>query len=1060
MALQKTPVNLNLITGADTKANEQIASTYKDMVNVVFTGDMTVKKMKGYDLLAELPPDEFYSGVFTRDNELLAQSDKGTYKYFEHAEEIQKIDSIGSTAIDQLNSYGEVFIAGAVHDMHIGISREAVDDGSGSFTDRFLINHTFTDKFGNVINTIQSPYIIIATFAKNEQTFRGLKALVNTEELSGIFSDEFFVLEPDDAGYFRIVRFSYDPGSNTFSELADYTQATYTYGSIQMLDMYCDGTSIFLAFKTSIFTNPTLWRFSMLALTLDDAFTLYHGDPAGLVPIYSSLQIHARDNDTIYVTSASAPLGVDGQPGTTFLDISIYNKNPLAFVSDHLAKSATATVGTSERAHWICRVLSDTTANAILTTVYVAPNAAVTAYTYPYLLMPITAFNNGSPLGTRADVAIYQGAIPVSEIFTENGEDYIFLISGAGINSIYHIVRVSDGAPMATFCASKVIQAKTPSIRIWNLSNNSADKYTFVINKPYKYDGKWFFAVRKIRPAGADYYCEPALFSFDFDASLINTQLEIVGKTTVFNGQPAYYDGRDFSEFGLNNRPLILEAKTVSSAGTLPIDTAYQVVAVYRWKDNSGNVYYSDISNIAGGTTPIPVDVAGTYAIQFNVYCPLVTTKKNIELLIYVKKGSDQFRLYQEVTFSKDRAFNRVAYTGEIETYPATELEFLPFTGTFVAGGDYPTSPLTGTVASSIYEDRIFTLTKDKPISLVYSQKKILGWGTEFNQDIFYQDIYDKRGVYEDDLTGLIAMDGRQFIFKQRSILYIVGSGPSRANTQDDTSSPQLVTTDVGCISAKSLVLVPEGIMFMSDKGIYLLNRKLVVSYIGANVERFNSNTVTSAILLEKVNEVRFTTLEGEVLVYNYLSAAWSWFTGLPSVGACIWKGKYTLLLTDGKLYAENPAHNKMTGVGVPVAIVQTISTPWIRSEQVQDWQKIYETLILGYYKTPHQIKLSVYYDYEEYVSETYTIDPLSSASYNTTVRPTNTELEAGTKTNGVYAMRVDMIRKNCQAFRVVIEDIPGSVLANTGECFALSNITITVGSKKGPAKFPASKSY
>jgi hypothetical protein len=164
--------------------------------------------------------------------------------------------------------------------------------------------------------------------------------------------------------------------------------------------------------------------------------------------------------------------------------------------------------------------------------------------------------------------------------------------------------------------------------------------------------------------------------------------------------------------------------------------------------------------------------------------------------------------------------------------------------------------------------------------------------------------------------------------------------------------------------------------------------------------------------------------------------------------------------MTSGKIYTESALHHKIVEGAVHTAIIQTISTPWLRVDKEQGWSKIYKTLILGVFKSQHKIKLEVYYDYETYISETYLLQPLASAQYNLVSRPTNAQLQDGTKINGIYQMIIDMVRKNCSAFRIVITDVPEDVANNTGECFALSNITVTVGLKKGPAKLPASKSY
>lgn len=1065
MALQKVPVSLNLLSGADTKMNEQIQTSYKDMVNVVFSGNQTAKKMKGYDLLATLPAGEQYSSIFTRERELLFQTDKGSYKYYEIPSDIYKIDSVGSTEVDKLSSYGEVTCVADDYVMHISTTREGNILPGNDLQVQNLIVYTFTDTAGNVLNKIEIPCSMVGQILDNPTVFRWIKPTK--------FGNDFFSMGFDSDGFgtsngdIYLKKFTYDIPTNTFIVAATKTYVGEKYINLKGFDIYTDGTSLIAAFQAGGYAGgAVLRRLNYTTLVETHSVPLYSGDPAGLSSIWTSLHIFQRDSGTIYITSSTIP-AADGV--NTFLNLAIYQKSNLVFVSSNIVQTRLGTPSTNNF-HWLPIPISDSQVYAMGWTNGKLDNpAALVGQSFSPIQRATSYFNDGDV----SNFAVYNnasdGLMPISNIFIENGEYYAFFCSQLGLNSVFMVVRIKDGVPVATFCASKTPQESAAQnndprvIKVWNLAwKNASDWFGFVAGNAYKSDGKWYLSVRKTANKG-ELFAVSEFYSVDFNAYKTNTQIEIVGKAHIFNGQPAYYDGKDLSEFGFNNRPVIQGGRSQAVTGTssLPATGDYQFAAVYKWKDASGNVFYSDLSNIMG---PMNVQNAvGTpTAIFIQPNAPLVTTKENVIVELYMKKDADQFRLVRQYAYEKGlmKEIDPPATTG-IRIYPPDAgAIFLPFTGTFVAGGDYPTSVLTDSIASAIYEDRVFTVSKDNPISIPYSQQKLQGWGTEFNQDIFYIDVYDKRGVNEDDLTGLIAMDGRLFIFKQRSILYIVGSGPSRANTGDDISSPQLVTTDVGCVWAKSLVLVPDGIMFMSDKGIYILNRKLQVTYLGSNVERFNGNTVTSAILLEYVNEVRFTTSEGELLVYNYLENAWSWFVGLPAVGACIWKNKYVILLTDGRVFAESDTHNKIVQNGVSTEIIQTISTPWIRGEEIQNWEKVYETLILGYYKSPHQLKLSVYYDYELFVSEEYTIDPLDQADYNVTIRPTNQELESGAKTNGVYQMRIDMIRKNCQAFRIVIQDIPEDVENNTGECFALSNITTTVGAKQGPAKLPAAKSY
>ena len=79
---------------------------------------------------------------------------------------------------------------------------------------------------------------------------------------------------------------------------------------------------------------------------------------------------------------------------------------------------------------------------------------------------------------------------------------------------------------------------------------------------------------------------------------------------------------------------------------------------------------------------------------------------------------------------------------------------------------------------------------------------------------------------------------------------------------------------------------MPEGLMFKSSKGIYLLSRALELKYIGADVEAYNAFDVTSAQLIPTVYEVRFTLTNGVCLVHDYYVDQWSVYTNIAAVDA------------------------------------------------------------------------------------------------------------------------------------------------------------------------------
>ena len=74
-------------------------------------------------------------------------------------------------------------------------------------------------------------------------------------------------------------------------------------------------------------------------------------------------------------------------------------------------------------------------------------------------------------------------------------------------------------------------------------------------------------------------------------------------------------------------------------------------------------------------------------------------------------------------------------------------------------------------------------------------------------------------------------MDDKLIIFKKDAIYYITGTGPDNTGANGTFSDATFITSTVGCANPSSIVLMPNGIMFQSDKGIWLLDRQLGTTY-------------------------------------------------------------------------------------------------------------------------------------------------------------------------------------------------------------------------------------
>ena len=177
------------------------------------------------------------------------------------------------------------------------------------------------------------------------------------------------------------------------------------------------------------------------------------------------------------------------------------------------------------------------------------------------------------------------------------------------------------------------------------------------------------------------------------------------------------------------------------------------------------------------------------------------------------------------------------------------------------------------------YNEHVFLARNATNRSRVYisNQGDPQTWGAS--------DFFDVGQDDGQEITGLVTLYDRMFIFKTRSIYQL--SGTSIGNFRVD-----LVSQNVGCISGWSLAVVENAILFLSDRGFYeftgsvpaLISDKIQTTLLALNTGRTQFSHGTHY-------KRRFqywcavsngsSTTHNLVLVYDYLQKAWTKFTGI-----------------------------------------------------------------------------------------------------------------------------------------------------------------------------------
>jgi hypothetical protein len=348
------------------------------------------------------------------------------------------------------------------------------------------------------------------------------------------------------------------------------------------------------------------------------------------------------------------------------------------------------------------------------------------------------------------------------------------------------------------------------------------------------------------------------------------------------------------------------------------------------------------------------------------------------------------------------------------------------------------------------YRTRLILVPVEADNTWWFSKEIVPGVPIEFT-DSFVKNMDQRDGP----ITAGIQMDDKNVFFKgPTDIFYVTGEGPDSTGNNDDWALPQIVPTGAGCIDPFSVVLSPGGILYKSYKGIYLLNRALSASYIGAEVEAFNSAGITSSQLITDDNEIRFTLDNSNMLLYDYFFNQWSVIPQVDAMSSCNFQNNFCYVQSDGTVLQESPNIWTHNGNFRRIKLI----TSWLSVDGLQGFQRIYKMLVLGEYKSPHQLKCNVAINFNpNYVQESYINAGmlLANPAYGD-----DSPYGSGSPYGGVdqtYQWRLHMARQKCETIQLTLEEIP---MLPYGEGLSLSAVSLEIGSRKGAMRLPASQSF
>lgn len=511
-----------------------------------------------------------------------------------------------------------------------------------------------------------------------------------------------------------------------------------------------------------------------------------------------------------------------------------------------------------------------------------------------------------------------------------------------------------------------------------------------------------------------------------FNFSGEQTETKEIGQNLILNGGfLGGYDGQQFTE---NNFFLYPENVQINDlgGGNLAAATTYFYSATYEWTDNKGNSFRSapsiPIGYVTGSANTLQVSIP-TLRLSYKNWPYGGSSASPVRIGLY--RWSSAQQVYYFVSYStQDTASTNADSISIIDNFSDNNIlgnQILYTNGGIVEDVNGPAC-----TAMTTFDSRLWIINAEDQNLLGYSKQVIENTPVEMS-DLFT--FYVAPNIGAEGPTGtmkcLAPMDDKLIIFKAGAIYYINGVGPDNTGASSQYSEPIFITSTVGCSNPKSIVLIPQGLMFQSDKGIWVLGRDLSTQYIGKDVESLVlSSRVLSAITIPKTNQVRFTLNSGTTLLYDYLVGQWGTFSGVPGVSSVVYKGLHTYVNSSSSIFQETP------GLYLDGSIPTTMSftTGFASLGGLEGYVRAYKAYLLGSYYSPHTFTLSVAYDYNPAILQTAVVNPTNTAGSGSQVEQ----------------WRINFAQQQCQSFQLTLTETSSQ---SAGQGVSFSGLKLVYGS-------------
>ncbi len=473
----------------------------------------------------------------------------------------------------------------------------------------------------------------------------------------------------------------------------------------------------------------------------------------------------------------------------------------------------------------------------------------------------------------------------------------------------------------------------------------------------------------------------------------------------------------------------------------------------YEWTNGDGELVRSETQEILYTVDAIGPNTGATSVNIFITPPPFFSTKTDVVMRLF------RSTINGSVLFFDTNLLVSTAFPVFVDT--KTDVQIRNNEIIYTNGGILGDFPFFAVQNFTLFKNCLFAIDSNDRNKIRFTKAQTQGIALASNEAFYF--FVDSRGG---ECKALINMDDKLLILKETLLFVVSGDVPTDDGLNSTLSFPQFITTAVGCSQVESIINFPNGVIFKSKKGIWHLDRSLNSEYIGADVELYNNLTISSAKVLTSVNKVKFSTLEGTMIVYDYYYNTWnieSYIEGIEDL--TIVNDSLVMITTTGRILRENPAISLRDGANYSMRF----TSGWIKLAGLSGFQRLFRIIFLGTYTGSHILKASIYYDYDNEPLEFHYFNPsqnlgVFNAFVNYTVDnilPYNNVtwgevLPYAGYQDSTYMFRINPRQQRCTAVKITIEDVFTGLSNQTGASFTATSLNFDIGVKRQTPVLPS----